>query len=264
MRLRLGERTALLMDQPQDAEAPTAPANATPDERRALGYNAVARLAGADCERFIATAELSARAWLERARDLCRRSPQRLRADRGFRRHALCRCSVARRRTNTRFMPAPSTRWRSCTQPMRPRACRADKPLHSYDETALIAETDLMTDWFLPLALGRAAHADEIAEHRALWRAALEAGAQCAAGVRASRLSCAESALARRARGRGARRPDRFSGCGGGHEKPTTSFRCLEDARRDVSPELAESMTRRYLAARTGANEERPIARKWR
>ena len=39
----------------------------------------------------------------------------------------------------------------------RPAQLAPDKPLHAYDETALLAETDLMTEWFLPLALGRAA-----------------------------------------------------------------------------------------------------------
>src|SRR6202012_3721182 len=53
---RVGDqsRKAMLMDQPQHAEAPVAKANATPDERRALGYNAIARLAGADVGRFVA------------------------------------------------------------------------------------------------------------------------------------------------------------------------------------------------------------------
>ncbi len=36
-----------------------------------------------------------------------------------------------------------------------------DKPLHVYDDTALIAETDLMTEWFVPLALGRDATPEE-------------------------------------------------------------------------------------------------------
>ena len=53
-RLKHGDRIAMLMDQPQGAEAPTAPADATEDARRALGYNALARLAGADCARFVA------------------------------------------------------------------------------------------------------------------------------------------------------------------------------------------------------------------
>src|SRR4051794_28507201 len=56
IRLQLGGRTAMLMDQPQGAEAPVAAANATAEERRALGYNALARLAGADCARFVAAA----------------------------------------------------------------------------------------------------------------------------------------------------------------------------------------------------------------
>src|SRR6266704_1169390 len=54
IRLHLGARTAMLMDQPGAAEAPTAAPDATPEDRRALGYNALARLAGADCARFVA------------------------------------------------------------------------------------------------------------------------------------------------------------------------------------------------------------------
>src|ERR1043166_7230891 len=57
VRLHRGSQSAMLMDQPQDAEAPQCPPNVTPDERRALGYNAVARLAGADCGRFVAVAD---------------------------------------------------------------------------------------------------------------------------------------------------------------------------------------------------------------
>ena len=57
-------------ERPQgDADGPAAdsgsrrrrPRTPTPEERRALGYNAVARLAGADCARFVAVVELSAR-----------------------------------------------------------------------------------------------------------------------------------------------------------------------------------------------------------
>ena len=32
-----------------------------------------------------------------------------------------------------------------------------DKDLHAYDETALLAEVDLLTEWFFPVALGRKA-----------------------------------------------------------------------------------------------------------
>src|SRR5207253_6317866 len=54
VRLKMNGHGAMLMDQPPLAETPPAPADATAEERRALGYNAVARLAGADCGRFAA------------------------------------------------------------------------------------------------------------------------------------------------------------------------------------------------------------------
>ena len=56
-RLSLDGRTAMLMDQPQGAETAVAPPDADEATRRALGYNAVARLAGADCRRFAAAAD---------------------------------------------------------------------------------------------------------------------------------------------------------------------------------------------------------------
>src|SRR5207244_523154 len=55
-RLRLNDRSAMLMDQPQNAESLPAPIGASAEDRRKLGYNAVARLAGADCNRFVAAA----------------------------------------------------------------------------------------------------------------------------------------------------------------------------------------------------------------
>ena len=55
-RLAMAGRNAMLMDQPQDAEGAVAPPGAGEEVRRALGYNALARLAGADCARFAAAA----------------------------------------------------------------------------------------------------------------------------------------------------------------------------------------------------------------
>ena len=61
VRLDLNGRTAMLMDQPQSGGSAGCPGRCQrPDERRALGYNAVARLAGADCARFVGGVELSA------------------------------------------------------------------------------------------------------------------------------------------------------------------------------------------------------------
>ena len=63
------------------------------------------------------------------------------------------------------------TSCRACAEITAPAEC----PLFVYDEIALIAETDLMLEWFLPLALGRPASEAEYKEHRALWKAALDA-----------------------------------------------------------------------------------------
>ena len=54
--VRLARRghTAMLMDQPRGAETSACPPDASEAERRKLGYNAMARLAGPDCRPFAA------------------------------------------------------------------------------------------------------------------------------------------------------------------------------------------------------------------
>lgn len=56
-RLNRGGERAILMDAPPGAEAPNEPEGATEAERRALGYNAVARLAGPDPAAFACIAD---------------------------------------------------------------------------------------------------------------------------------------------------------------------------------------------------------------
>jgi N-acetylmuramate 1-kinase len=57
-------RTAILMDAPPQAEAAPCPPKASADERRTLGYNATARLAGSDLHAFIALANALRKAGL--------------------------------------------------------------------------------------------------------------------------------------------------------------------------------------------------------
>lgn len=253
VRVRDGGRTALLMDQPQDAEAPAAPANASAEERRALGYNAVARLAGADCERFIAAAEFLRAQGLS-APEIYAADPAKgfvliedfgdtLYADvlsRGENEHALY-ASAIDALAKLHEADAPSSLPRG-------------KALHAYDETALLAETDLMAEWFLPLALGRKPHSGEAEEHRGLWRNVLQKVANVPP-VFVHRDYHAQNLLWLPGREGSARVglidfQDAVAGT-----KSYDLISLLEDARRDVSPELAESMTRRYISA-TGANDE--------
>ena len=53
---RSGGASLIFMDQPPNAETAPCPPDATPDERRALGYNASARLAAGRVEAFVACA----------------------------------------------------------------------------------------------------------------------------------------------------------------------------------------------------------------
>ena len=51
-RLTLDGQKAVLMDAPKGAEAPSEPEGASVEDRKALGYNALARLAGPNPEAF--------------------------------------------------------------------------------------------------------------------------------------------------------------------------------------------------------------------
>jgi hypothetical protein len=239
-------RQAMLMDQPQNAEAPQCPPEATPEQRRALGYNAVARLAGADCGRFVAVADYLRRRGLS--------APMVYAADveHGFvliedlgddlyanvldngagDEHVLYSGAIdALARLHAEAAPD---------------ALNGSKPLHAYDETALLAETDLMTEWFMPLALGRATSDDERIEHREIWADALRQLPR-SVPVFVHRDYHAQNLFWLGKRDGAAKVgmidfQDAVSGT-----KGYDLISLLEDARRDVSPALASAMTARYL-----------------
>jgi N-acetylmuramate 1-kinase len=246
IRLQMGGRTAMLMDQPQHAEAPTAGPEATPEARRALGYNALARLAGADCGRFVAAARYLKSCGLA--------APEILAADvaQGF--LVLedlgddLYTDVIAQGGNERAMyeAAIEALARLHARPA-PAVLATDKPLFLYDETAMLAEIDLLTEWFLPLALKRAASGDLADEHRGLWQDVLHdtGGAR----VFTHRDYHAQNLLWRAGQTGLARVGivDFQDALAGAPAYDVVSL--LEDARRDVAPELAHAMTDRYVAA---------------
>ena len=245
-RLKHGARIAMLMDQPQDAEAPTAPPGATDEARRALGYNAVARLAGADCARFAAAAD-----WL-RGHGLT--APEILAADtaQGFviledLGDDLFVNVLAAGGDERALYEAAVEVLAAIHAHDAPAALSPDKPLFAYDGTALVAETDLMTEWFLPLALGRPATDTEISQHRTLWRAALTTIA-ATRPVFVHRDYHAENLLWLPGREGVARVglidfQDAVAG-----SAAYDLIALTEDARRDVSPQIADAATAHYLA----------------
>jgi aminoglycoside/choline kinase family phosphotransferase len=246
-RLRQDGRRAMLMHQPQGAETAVAPADAGEAARRALGYNAVARLAGADCRRFAAVSEFL------RARGLAAPAIHAadfaqgwvLLEDLG---DALYADILAQGGDAGELYKAAVEVLARLHREPAPHELAPGVPFFAYDKIALIAETDLMLEWFLPLALGRKASEAEYREHRELWRAALGAIAGDEpvfvhrdyhaqnllwlperAGLQRVGLIDFQDAVA------GSRAYDLVS--------------LTEDARRDVSPELGEAATLHYLEA---------------
>ena len=140
-------------------------------------------------------------------------------------------------------------------------------PLFAYDEIVLIAETDLMLEWFFPWALGRPASEAEYNESiapcgRRPWMPSMAGPRLCA-----PRLSRPKSAVAAGARGLGRVGLIDFQDAVAG--SPAYDLVSLvEDARRDVPPALAEIATRHYLASawRAGRGRGRNCASvpKWR
>ncbi|HEY0107171.1 MAG TPA: phosphotransferase [Rhizomicrobium sp.] len=239
-------RKAMLMDQPQNAETPAAPAGATQEARRALGYNAVARLAGADCGRFIAASNYL------RGRGLS--APEILGADPALGFVLLedlgdaLYADVVGPANEEDLYGAAATVLAALHADRAPAMLPPNKELHAYDEMALLAEIDLLTQWFMPLALGRAAHDDEVAEHRALWRKAL-GGALTPDAVFVHRDYHAQNLLWLPGR-RGLARvglidfQDAVAG-----SKAYDLVSLVEDARRDVAPDIARATTAHYLRA---------------
>jgi aminoglycoside/choline kinase family phosphotransferase len=254
-RTTLNGRKAMLMDQPQAAETPVAPAEATPEERRALGYNAVARLAGADVGRFVAVSD--------HLRGLGLSAPEVYAADpeQGF---ALIEDLGDGLYADVLTNGADEAQlYRSAAEVLSalhahgaPADLASGKALHAYDDTALLAEIDLMTEWYLPLALKRAANAEEIAAHRALWRDALQSVRE-PEPVFVHRDYHAQNLLWLPER-QGAARVgliDFQDAVAGTRSYDLVSL--IEDARRDVAPEIAEATTRHYLEHAPGIDPEK-------
>lgn len=246
-RARQRGQSAMLMHQPQGRESPPCPHAASPGERQALGYNAVARLAGADCARFVAAARFL------RARGL---GAPDIYADDAAQGLVLLEdlgddlyADVLDRAgdEDTLYGSAIDAIARLHAEPA-PRRLSPDALFYDYDLTACIAETDLMTEWFMPLALRRRTRAEEVAEHRSLWREALES-IRSPGPVFVHRDYHAQNLFWLPQREGAARVGiiDFQDAVAGNRSYDVVSL--LEDARRDVSPELAAAMKTRYLAA---------------
>jgi hypothetical protein len=245
-RLRHSARQAMLMDQPQGAESAVAAPDAGEAVRRALGYNAVARLAGADCRRFAAVSNYLSAHGLSSPKILAADYAQGLLVIEDLGDDLFT--EVVNEASGEKLYNAAVEILAKLHTERAPKSLPGGIPLFVYDEIALIAETDLMLEWFFPLGLGRPASEAEYKEHRALWKAALNAirGSDV---VFVHRDYHAQNLLwlpEREGLGR-VGLIDFQDAVAGSRAYDLISL--VEDARRDVPPALAESATRHYLAS---------------
>lgn len=253
---RKGE-TAILMDAPARSEAPICPAGASPRERQALGYNAVARLAGNNLAAFSGIASaLTARGFS---------APHVMAADfkTGFLLLEDLGDDLFVRAIGRGEAEAPlyeqavdvlAALYRS-SFPERMRAFSQDWIVSPYDRLALQAEADLFLDWYADKRSGNPVSDAARADWHAAWKPAFAALDAHPKGL-ALRDFHAENLLWL---------PDRAGPAKVGlidfqdalFAHPAYDLASLiEDARRDVSPELAAPLKRRFVEKSGLAGED--------
>lgn len=242
-RLALGDRRAILMNAPPAAESAACPPGASPEERRELGYNAMARLAGPNLNAFVSIARALGDAGLS--------VPGIYAADAvdGF---ALIEdlgddlyVRAVREGANEKEIYAAAIDALIALRAAAPAAPRSPSySMLAYDQTALEAETGLVLDWYWPHLKGAPAEASIRAESQALWSDAL--ATLTPPSLIVLRDFHAENLLwlpARKAHQR-AGVIDFQDGLVGNPAYDLVSL--LEDARRDVSSETVRAMIERY------------------
>jgi len=255
-RLALGTRKAVLMDAPPAAESAACPPAATPDERRRLGYNAMARLAGPNLNAFVAISDALRGAGLS-APEIFAAEPSTgfaLIEDLGDDLYAR---AIPRGAPEAELYAAAIDALLALHEAAPTPPKTAGYEMLAYDATAMEAEAMLVPDWYWPHLKGAPASDDLKAEYHAAFAPALARLTPPSTIV--LRDYHAENLLWLPAR-LGISRVgviDFQDGLVGNSAYDLVSL--LEDARRDVGEDLAEAMIRRYAAgalARGGFDEE--------
>ena len=255
-------RTLMLMDQPPSEESSIAPEDATPTERSALGYNAEARLAGGSVAAFVAVAS-----WL-RGRGLSAPEVGARDVEAGFAILEDLGADVfaAHERDLETLYGAAVDALAALHEHEPPTVIEADGerwPLHRYDALAFRAGLDPFLEWWPSFAGLPPLSTEARVEWEALWTPVIAMGAS-GASVFTHRDYHAENLLWLPQRAGLARvgMLD-FQDAVRGHPA-WDLLHLLQDARRDVAPELEAAMLDRYLEARDGAVDREAFLREYR
>jgi hypothetical protein len=247
-----GPNTAMLLDQPQGAESSACPPDADEATRQSLGYNAIARLAGPDTRQFAAiAAELNALG-LSAPRILAAEYEKGLllTEDLGDARFAdIIRDGEPETPLYAAAIEALAELHRHPAPRVMRNAQGVTAHLLPYDGLAMMAEVELLPEWFFPVAGGVDCTASARDAYRAAWAETLR-GLSAQPPVMTLRDFHAENLMWLPERQGVARVGllDFQDALAGSPAYDLISL--LEDARRDVSPALAEMMAAHYVTLR--------------
>ena len=185
IRLRDGERSAMLMDAPSGAEAPACPADAGPDERRMLGYNAAARLAGPNLAAFAGLADALCERGFSAPRILARDFGQGFLLLEDLGDGLIARLLPGELHEGSIYAQAVDVlaALHRCSFPPVLETEGHEWPLQAYDDVALMAEADLFLEWYLDRHAGNAPNAAARDEWTALWQQAFARLRSCPPGI---------------------------------------------------------------------------------
>ncbi|MCI5047531.1 MAG: phosphotransferase [Aquisalinus sp.] len=243
-RLGHGGKNALLMNAPLSAEQPCCPPVATPEERRSLGYNAEARLAGPNLHAFVETARLLREAGLS--------APDIYAFDAGT---GLALIEDLGDDLYARYIASPDKERDLYAIAVEALAhlhqfkgawpVSSDYTFQEYDDVALLAETRLLTQWYLPYRRGLVVTDQMLQDYDGIWMELLEKLTSPAVFV--MRDYHAENLLWLPGRD-GIRRTGVIDFQDGLIGQPAYDLvSLLEDARRDVLLDLVQEMRGRYV-----------------
>jgi len=246
-RLTLGDKKAVLMDAPKGAETPSEPEGASMEDRRALGYNALARIAGNNPEAFAGIGhELTKRGFS---------APQTLAADleRGFMlledlgenlyARVIEKDPSSERKLYEAAVDTLAAIYRSTFPPVAEFSGKTWR-IRDYDGAALLAEADLFLDWYAK-DFGRDIKGLIREEWNDIWAELFQTLTAHASGL-ALRDFHAENIFWLPER-QATERVGLIDFQDGLFAHPAYDLVSLiEDARRDVSPELATPLMKRF------------------
>ncbi len=251
----------ILMDQPPVLETPISPPEASDAERMALGYNAAARLAAGSVAAFVTAA-----AWL-RSQGLSAPRIVAFDAQAGLAvledlGDGLFATLIAEGEAESPLYEAAvdvQVQLHGARPPAILTAEGLTWPLLTYDSLALKVGTDTFLEWW-PKFSGLAPFGVEAtAEWDALW-APIRARGEAGASVFCHRDYHAQNLLWLPER-KGVARVGLLDFQDALRAHPAWDLtHLLQDARRDVSPDLEVAMLDRYLAARPGLERDRFLA----